>query len=90
MNRSAFAIAAATALTLGSSANAAEPVPANPRPGEAAAPQAPTLLASANTIQLPSPQIAADVSPPLKKPRAARVTTCRCGDGGKGGEASPR
>ena len=89
MNRSAFAIAAATALTLGSSANAAEPVPANPRPAEAAAPRAPALLASATTVQLPTPQNAAEPSP-VKKPRAARVTTCRCGEGGKGGEASAR
>jgi hypothetical protein len=89
MNRSAFAIAAAAALTLGSSVNAAEPVPANPRPAESN-PGAPVVLASASTVQLPNPQNAADASAPVKKPRAARVTTCRCGEGAKGGEANPR
>ena len=87
MNRSAFALAAATALTLGSSANAAEPVPANPRPAETAAPRAPALLASATTVQVPTPLSAAEVKPPVKKPRAARVTSCRCGEGA---EANPR
>ena len=88
MTRSAFAIAAATALALGSSAIAAEPVSSNP-PAEAAS-KAPVVLASATTVQVPTPQNAALASAPVKKPRAARVTTCRCGEGTKGGEANPR
>ena len=85
MNRSAFAIAAATALTLASTANAAEPVaPANQPQNQAATPRASTLLASASAVQMRTPQNAAEPAPPAKKPRAARVTTCRCG------EATPR
>ena len=81
----AFAMAAASALALGSAANAAEPAPGNPRPVETAAPAesapvaAPTLLASAANVQMPTPQNAA-VATPAKKPRAARVTSCRCGE----------
>jgi hypothetical protein len=89
MNRSAFALAAATALTLGASANAAEPVAANPRPAEPV-PGAPVVLASATTVQVPSPQNAGQTPASVKRPRAARVTTCRCGEGAKGGEANPR
>ena len=87
MNRSAFAIVVATALTLGTATNAAEPAPANAPPSgttETSTPRAPTLLASASAVQLPTPQSAAEVAAPVKKPRAARVTSCRCG------EASPR
>ena len=89
MTRIAFALAAASALALGSAANAAEPAAGHPRPVETAAtaesspPAAPTLLASAANVQMPTPQNAA-VATPAKKPRAARVTSCRCG------EASPR
>ncbi|MBA2467426.1 MAG: hypothetical protein H0V46_07480 [Sphingomonas sp.] len=84
MNRSAFAIAAASALIIASSANAAEPAPLSPRPAEPTAATAPALLASASAVQVPTPQNAAETSRPAKKPRAARVTSCRCG------EASPR
>ena len=87
MNRSAFAIAASTILTLGSAAHAAEPAQGNSRPSETtetATPRAPALLASATVVHVPTPQNAAEVAPPVKKPRAARVTSCRCG------EASPR
>ena len=89
MTRLAFAMAAAGALAIGSAAQAAEPAGGNPRPVETAAPAetapatAPTLLASAANVQMPTPQNAA-VATPAKKPRAARVTSCRCG------EASPR
>ena len=89
MTRSAFAIAAAAALTLGSPAIAADPVSAGPRAAEAAAQRPPALLASATPVQVPTPQSAASAPAPAKK-RAARVTTCRCGESAKGGEASPR
>ena len=79
----------AAVLTLGSPANAADPVPADPRPADAAAQRPPALLASATTVQIPTPQNAAGAPAPAKK-RAARVTTCRCGEGAKDGEASPR
>jgi hypothetical protein len=85
MNRSAFAIAAAaTALTFASSANAAGPAAAPPRPSDAATPRAPVVLASASVVQVPTPQNVTEQVPPAKKPRAARVTSCRCG------EANPR
>ena len=85
MNRPAYAIAA-IALTLGASANAAEPAPTDQRPAETAAPRAPALLASAAKVNVPTPQSVAEVAPPAKKPRAARVTSCRCGEG----DATPR
>jgi hypothetical protein len=84
MTRSAFAIAAATALTLASTARAAEPAAPSPRPSEAAAPRAPALLASASLREVPSPQNVVEQPAQPKKPRAARVTSCRCG------EANPR
>jgi hypothetical protein len=89
MNRSAFAIATATALALGSFASAAESETANPRPAQLNA-GAPVVLASVTTSQVPSAQNAAEGTAPIKKVRAARVTTCRCGEGAKGGEANPR
>lgn len=82
MNPIAFVTAAAMAMTLGSTAQAAEPAPAAERPAETATPRAPELLASAS-LPKPSPK-PSEAAPPVKKPRAARVTTCRCG------EASPR
>ena len=82
MNHFSIAIAAAMAITLGSTAQAADPAPATQRPAETATPRAPELMTSAS-LPNPSPK-PSEAAPPAKKPRAARVTSCRCG------EASPR
>jgi hypothetical protein len=68
-----FAIVAA-AMLLASPA-AADPVPA-PKP---AAKPAPTMLAQASEMKLPT--VKDDIgAAPIKPRRAARVTTCRCAD----------
>ena len=53
---------------------AAAPEPAKPVASPVKLPQ-PTVLASADHVRAPVP-----VADAPKKPRAARVTTCRCGD----------
>jgi len=78
MSARSFVIAA-TALAIGT-AVAAEPPKA---PVKDATPQvshsAPVILASADQVRTPAP--AADqANPAPAKHRAARVTTCRCGD----------
>jgi hypothetical protein len=80
MTRPAFAIAAAAALLGASAVNAAEPAPLTKASSDRATPRPSTLLASASAVQVPTPQSAADAVPVPKKPRAARVTSCRCGD----------
>lgn len=81
MNGRSIAIAAAAAL-IAMPAGAAERATARSAPAAAqpAAEQAPTVLASAADVKLPAslkPQAAAA---PAKRPRTARVTTCRCGE----------
>jgi hypothetical protein len=70
----------AAAMLVGSAAFAAEPV----KPAAQAATQAqprPTevVLASADQVPAPAPR-EQQAAAPAKRPRAGRVTTCRCGD----------
>ena len=71
---------AAIALTIGNSA-VADP-PTN-QPREATRPadrSAQVVLASAEDVRTPAPDTEQQSPNPPKRPRAARVTTCRCGD----------
>jgi hypothetical protein len=72
-------VIAAVALTIGTSAVADPPkAPARDSVPPASTP-AKVVLASAEEVQAPAP--AADQqAPTAPKRRAARVTTCRCGD----------
>ncbi|MFL6829863.1 MAG: hypothetical protein ACJ8D5_04480 [Sphingomicrobium sp.] len=75
-----FSLIASTVLALATAAAAEPPKAAT---GAAAQPQsrpAAVVLASAEPVQ--TPQVASqELAPvPAKRPRAARVTTCRCGD----------
>src|SRR4051812_48695099 len=73
-------VIAATALTMAASA-VAEPV--QPVAREAAQPASqskPVLLASAEQIRAPGAAADQAAPAPVKRPRVARVTTCRCGD----------
>ena len=76
--KSRFAIIALTMLAAGT-AVAAEPPKANASaPAEQANRPARVMLASAEQVRAPTPADQANAQPP--KHRAARVTTCRCGD----------
>ena len=72
-------IIAAAALTISTSAFA-EPAktPAAKQP-QPATPPAEVVLASADTVRVAAPS-ADQPAAPVKRPRVARVTTCRCGD----------
>jgi hypothetical protein len=72
-------IIAAALSTLGAAA-AADParVPDSAK-AEATHPQKPVVLASADSVETPAPAAAQQPAAAPKK-RAARVTTCRCGD----------
>ena len=75
-----FVMIAAAALTIAANA-AAEPPKVEAR--EASQPAnrpAEVLLASAEQIRTPTPTADQPSATPVKRPRAARVTTCRCGD----------
>jgi|tagenome__1003787_1003787.scaffolds.fasta_scaffold20813147_2 hypothetical protein len=78
MNARLISIGAAiAAVTTGALAEPAKaPVPAINKPSN---PPKPVILASADTVETAGPQSAQQLSPAPKK-RAARVTTCRCGD----------
>lgn len=69
--------ALATAVTLAGTA-LAEPAkpnaPATPQPQLRPS----VVLASAENVRTPNPSV--QPSPPVKRPRVARVTSCRCGD----------
>lgn len=76
---SRYLIIATAALAFAGTAVAAEPQKpaAQPAPQPAADRPAEVVLASA--AQLPAPAIVAPArATPAKKPRAARVTSCRC------------
>ena len=74
-----FLVIAAALLAAGSAASAEPPK----APAKDMTPQvnrnAPVLLASADQVTPPAPADQ-NAQPPVKRPRAARVTTCRCGD----------
>ena len=76
--KSRFAIIALIMLAAGT-AVAAEPPRANaPAPAQQANRPARVVLASAEQVPAPAPADQANPQPP--RHRAARVTTCRCGD----------
>ena len=72
-------IAAATMIT--ASPISAEPpkAPAHPQT-QPQSPPAQVVLASADEAGAPSAGTDQQSTPPVKRPRVARVTTCRCGD----------
>jgi hypothetical protein len=72
-----FTMTAAAALVLAATANA-QPAetPAAPASRPSSRP-APVMLASADHVANPGSGDAGQV--PVKRPRAARITTCRCG-----------
>jgi hypothetical protein len=78
MHARLMVIAAAT-LTMGTSAIAEPAKTREPHAAQPASPPAQVVLASADQIREPSPN-AEQATPPVKRPRVARVTTCRCGD----------
>lgn len=60
-------------------ATAALAEPPKPQAQEAGEPSSrPIVLASANAVKTPA--VSADQQAAAKRPRVARVTTCRCGD----------
>lgn len=74
-----FTIIAAVALTISTSAFA-EPAKSRGAPPPRPATQpAEVVLASADNVRDVAPS-ADQPSAPVKRPRVARVTTCRCGD----------
>jgi hypothetical protein len=72
-------VIAAAVLTMGASAIAEPAKTRDPQAVQPASPPAQVVLASADQIRDPSPN-AEQVTPPVKRPRVARVTSCRCGD----------
>ena len=72
---------AAAALTIGTSA-LAQPARTEDHANQPANRPAAIVLASAEAAQAPAPAPSADqpTPPAAKRPRTARVTTCRCGD----------
>jgi hypothetical protein len=76
--RARLMIIAATALTVGTSALADPPKSREAQAAQPASPPAQVLMAS---VESGDPAPAADQAPPpVKRPRVARVTSCRCGD----------
>jgi hypothetical protein len=69
---------AAAVLTIGTSA-LAEPARTEDHANQPASRPAAIVLASAEAAQAPAPAADQPTPPPAKR-RAARVTTCRCGD----------
>jgi hypothetical protein len=74
-----YLLIAAATLALGGQA-AAEPAKPTPQPAAQPAQRpAEILMASAEPVAAPAPLAAqAQEATPVKKPRAARVTSCRC------------
>jgi hypothetical protein len=77
MNARFVPIAAAT--LIGSAALAAEPVKPPVEPATQPQPRPDVVLASADQIPVSAPR-EQQATTPAKRPRAGRVTTCRCGD----------
>ena len=72
-------IIAATAMAITTSAFAEPAKPHTAQSPQAATPPAEVVLASAETVRATAPS-ADQPAVPVKRPRVARVTTCRCGD----------
>lgn len=80
MDRRHFGLAFATALLIASPAIAQEPVPAKAdKMPQSQAEQVESLGSPDAPVQL-AERADAEQPPLVKRPRAARVTTCRCGD----------
>ena len=75
-----FVMMAAAALAM--SGNAAAEPPKAPAQEAAQPPSRPAgvLIASADQVRAPAPTPDQPNAAPVKRPRAARVTACRCGD----------
>jgi len=74
-----YLLIASAALAFGTAAAAAEPAKPEVRP--AAQPTdrpAPVLMASAEQVHTPATASDGQATAPVKRPRAARATTCRC------------
>lgn len=74
-----LAMLAAGAALIGTTAVAADPAASSRQPQQADSPAPRLLLASADEVRAPAPSDQQAASTP-KRPRIARVTTCRCGD----------
>jgi hypothetical protein len=72
-------IITAAALTIATSALAEPAKPHGAQQPQPATPPAEVVLASAETVHDAAPS-ADQPAAPVKRPRVARVTTCRCGD----------
>jgi hypothetical protein len=84
-----YLLTGAIAATLASGA-AAEPAKPEVRESAPAANREPqVLLASADTAASVLPQAPETAAVPAKRPRAARVTTCRCANQAAAPERSP-
>lgn len=75
-----FLVIAASALSIGAPAVAEPPRPASHETSQPSAHGTPVVLASADQIQAPTSNPDQTAATPPKRPRAARVTSCRCGD----------
>lgn len=69
----------AAALSLSTSAFAADPAKPDPRDAQASAPAARELVLASADVKSPPPTGDSQLAAPVKR-RTARVTTCRCGD----------
>jgi hypothetical protein len=72
-------VIAAAALVVGTSAFAEPPKTRGAQPAQPAPQPAAVVLASAESVRDTAPD-ADQPAAPVKRPRAARVTSCRCGD----------
>lgn len=78
---SRYLLIVSTALAIGTAAVAADPAkPEAQEPAQPTARPAAVVLASADQVQPSTPALQEQGATPVKRPRAARVTTCRCGD----------
>lgn len=77
---SRYLIIATAALALAGTAVAAEPQKPAAQPASQPATDRPAEVVLASAAQLPAPAVVApaQATPAPKKPRAARVTSCRC------------
>jgi hypothetical protein len=77
--RARVIVIAVAALVVGTSAFAEPPKTRGAQPAQPTTPPAAVVLASAEQIRNVPPS-ADQQAVPVKRPRTARVTTCRCGD----------
>jgi hypothetical protein len=76
-----YLLIVSTVLAIGTAASAAEPT--KPEARDTVQPTvrpATIVLASADQVQSTTPVAQDQGAVPVKRPRAARVTTCRCGN----------